>query len=1524
MQRPPPSLLRFPTSVLSPSASGLLFFLLAFAALAPARAQIEVNPGPERFRVLFVGNSITRHAPSPSLDWNQTSGMAADSAETDYAHRLRTVLAHALGRPTDAVIHAAGGGTVVHLLQTFPSVRTAFGDLAPDLVIVQVGENEPSATTDLDQLRLAYRDLLLQARDWPNRPLVVALGPWAPQTTGPPNAYDTGWVGAVETAFRSEADALAVPFLSVRTIAENPAHYGSGTHPAVQWHPSDAGHAAYARLLADTLLRPAAGLVAEGDAFARPNTPLTANTSPHPVGPAWLAPRGEWAVINQSLAARRVSGQAYSLALLRDAPLPDQPDDAARLAATVRVTDPDVSALAGLAFCITDSDTFYALRFSRPGLLQLVRITPSGTTALENRSVGGGRFDGPVRLALTRLGPGRFAWSATGPLGHHFSGEVTDPAPLPGRHVGLYSAVTAATDGTPRAFFDQISLRLPHASFLDRFERGLPALDQNYGPAFPDREDWRALDPHGLWRITTDRLAYRRHPSHTAGSILINQRAATSTPFVLRADLALSSDSSSRYTGVVFHASAPDTYYVLRYNLPGAVQLLRYRAGQLTLLENRSIGSGRLLGRVAVRVESTEPGRFVWSLHDARGQLITQRTTLDPLPLRGGRAGIFANVLVTGDTDTVHCHRFSLNPAPAVVTVELDAAPGHDRRDLLGQLILGADPTGVYFASSTPIRFSTRHGDGIWNPNTNSPEPATLALLRSYRPGVLRYPDGLGVHGHDWRHTVGPIVPGGTDRRSRDFRFGLPEFLRLAAEVGADPVIVVSEYTGTPDVAASAADLVAYLNAPLSTGHPMALLRAADGRNEPWDVRYFEIGNESWVDYRLAANEVVPPAAVAERAAAMIAAMKAIDPTIVCGLPYDVENRAWSEAVFTRAFQFTAAQGRPDFAILHVYPVNYGGQNLALQNDGTSAWLEDRLLQTTLLSGLAGWHAVSDSLAYLRSLPGAPAAYPVAVTEYNTGFAQSGVPHAYRFSLAAGLGMADFAARMAESDSVLFAMYWQWLNGFWGPVRHANLSSLLFNYSAPQNFPLVIESLRAPHHVFAALGEVVAGQRLPVSTAAPRLVAEGFGRSDPTALSPPATPARRSSRNLVVNTANRTNFINQPDPPPAGLTTSTSGDHQLNFHFANYAPVNSAPGVATIAYDAPGNFAPFPPELRPPSPGLLYRVRLEARWEPAAGQTVTPTLGFQINEIEGFVATGTATVQRNLQDALNSWQTFELTYRPRPDSTGLIFLAPVTNPAGSLSGTLRLRNLVVEAWDAPALPAPPAVTALASRRRADDGTPFLEIALLHLSDFEHRHIELRLPGLPDTPATLRLLAADAPAAYRVASEQDPAAPDPGGALLVGDPAPTAVSNSSLHLTLPPHSLARLTIPLPDARPAYQRWLDAAFGFLATDDPARADDTWGPRADPHRTGVPNLLAYALGRAPDDRMPLPLLHHTPGSPAPVDLRFHRAAADLDYRVESSPDLATWTLHTLNPGQVGEDVTVPFPPGPRQFLRLRVELR
>ena len=59
--------------------------------IVPATNQNSENvflyPNPKsKIKVLFVGNSITKHAPKPEIGWTNDCGMAASSLDNDYVH----------------------------------------------------------------------------------------------------------------------------------------------------------------------------------------------------------------------------------------------------------------------------------------------------------------------------------------------------------------------------------------------------------------------------------------------------------------------------------------------------------------------------------------------------------------------------------------------------------------------------------------------------------------------------------------------------------------------------------------------------------------------------------------------------------------------------------------------------------------------------------------------------------------------------------------------------------------------------------------------------------------------------------------------------------------------------------------------------------------------------------------------------------------------------------------------------------------------------------------------------------------------------------------------------------------------------------------------------------------------------------------------------------------------------------------------------------------------------------------------
>lgn len=153
--------------------------------------------------------------------------------------------------------------------------------------------------------------------------------------------------------------------------------------------------------------------------------------------------------------------------------------------------------------------------------------------------------------------------------------------------------------------------------------------------------------------------------------------------------------------------------------------------------------------------------------------------------------------------------------------------------------------------------------DGIWVgpdskiPNTGGIRTALVESLRRIRPPVIRYPGGCFADVYHWRDGIGP-----RESRPRRFgrwgdvsetnQFGTHEFMHFCRLVGAEPYLAANVGTGTPQ---EFQEWVEYCNAPADdprVGTTLGAERARrevelhGGKPDPFRVRYWGVGNESW------------------------------------------------------------------------------------------------------------------------------------------------------------------------------------------------------------------------------------------------------------------------------------------------------------------------------------------------------------------------------------------------------------------------------------------------------------------------------------------------------------------------------------------------------------------------------------------------------------------------------------------------------------------------------------------------------
>lgn len=128
--------------------------------------------------------------------------------------------------------------------------------------------------------------------------------------------------------------------------------------------------------------------------------------------------------------------------------------------------------------------------------------------------------------------------------------------------------------------------------------------------------------------------------------------------------------------------------------------------------------------------------------------------------------------------------------------------------------------------------------------HVNGADPDVIDFLRDAELPILRWPGGNFVSGYHWRDGVGPIEerptkpnPGWDGLETNCF--GTAEFVEFCEEIGCEPLLCINAGNGTPE---EAARWVEYCNG--STDTEMGALRAEHGYEEPFDVIYWEIGNE--------------------------------------------------------------------------------------------------------------------------------------------------------------------------------------------------------------------------------------------------------------------------------------------------------------------------------------------------------------------------------------------------------------------------------------------------------------------------------------------------------------------------------------------------------------------------------------------------------------------------------------------------------------------------------------------------------
>lgn len=119
-----------------------------------------------------------------------------------------------------------------------------------------------------------------------------------------------------------------------------------------------------------------------------------------------------------------------------------------------------------------------------------------------------------------------------------------------------------------------------------------------------------------------------------------------------------------------------------------------------------------------------------------------------------------------------------------------------------------------------------------------------MKAVQDLRVTMLRWPGGNFVSGYNWKDGIGPkdqrpVRPEGAWGSTESNRFGTDEFLRYCEQAGVTPYICINAGLGTVE---DARQWVEYVNENRHTA--LADLRRKNGRDKPYGVKYWGLGNE--------------------------------------------------------------------------------------------------------------------------------------------------------------------------------------------------------------------------------------------------------------------------------------------------------------------------------------------------------------------------------------------------------------------------------------------------------------------------------------------------------------------------------------------------------------------------------------------------------------------------------------------------------------------------------------------------------
>lgn len=172
-------------------------------------------------------------------------------------------------------------------------------------------------------------------------------------------------------------------------------------------------------------------------------------------------------------------------------------------------------------------------------------------------------------------------------------------------------------------------------------------------------------------------------------------------------------------------------------------------------------------------------------------------------------------------------------------------------------IIVHADQPGSKIDKAVYGQFTEHLGHCIYGgifvgeksdiPNIRGLRSDVVNALKELKVPLVRWPGGCFADTYHWKDGIGPkadrpsIINVNWGGVTEDNSFGTHEFLDFCELIGADAYINLNVGSGT---VREAAEWIEYVTS--SNESPMTKLRKQNGREKPWNVKYWAVGNETW------------------------------------------------------------------------------------------------------------------------------------------------------------------------------------------------------------------------------------------------------------------------------------------------------------------------------------------------------------------------------------------------------------------------------------------------------------------------------------------------------------------------------------------------------------------------------------------------------------------------------------------------------------------------------------------------------